>query len=180
MPTSQISMNWRQNLRETLVSYLHSQDYQGTSVNHCISFCYYVILSYTIGLSTYIYIFLSHLMSFLILYHVISLFFNVSPKNCPFIKKFLFMYIMMLPHGHLYHVFQRFFLLLTWTFSNTVRTFIFSSNMSLENSGHLWIGFTWRPCVLGMAGDLPLRRERTDLTGNKKTDLTMKPVDFIW
>ena len=26
------------------------------------------------------------------------------------------------------------------------------------NSGHLWIGFTWRPCVLGMAGDLPLRR----------------------
>ena len=89
MSTSQISMNWRQNLRETLVSYLHSQDYQGTSVNHCISFCYYVILSDY----PHIYIFLSHLMLFLILYHYFILFHQKTVH----LLLFLFVYIMMLP-----------------------------------------------------------------------------------
>ena len=108
--------------------------FAGLSRHICESLYIILFLCYTIGLSTYIYIyiFLSHLMLFLILYHVISLFYYVSPKNCPFITISIYVYIL-------------------WCYLH------FPVTCPL-NSGHLWIGFTWRPCVLGMAGDLPLRR----------------------
>ena len=68
--------------------------FAGLSRHICESLYIILFLCYTIGLSTYIYIFLSHLMLFLILYHVISLFYYVSPKNCPFITISIYVYIL--------------------------------------------------------------------------------------
>jgi hypothetical protein len=67
--------------------------FAGLSRHICESLYIILLLCYTIGLSTYIYIFLSHLMLFLILYHYFILFHQKTVH----LLLFLFVYIMMLP-----------------------------------------------------------------------------------
>jgi hypothetical protein len=55
--------------------------FAGLSRHICESLYIILLLCYTIGLSTYIYILIaSH-----VIFDIISLFYFVSPKNCPFI-----------------------------------------------------------------------------------------------